>query len=337
MRSLFAACCGLFLALTLLAAEKPLQIYFIDVEGGQSTLFVAPGGHSLLIDTGWPGNNYRDAYRIIKAMKHAGISKLDDVLITHYHADHAGGAEQLASKVKIGTFYDHGPTRETGNAASYLYASYQKAIANSQHVVVKPGNTIPVKGLDVTVVSADGNLIDHALPGAGQPNSYCKGVEQKPVDNTENARSTGTVLEFGKFRIVDLGDLTWDKELGLMCPDNKLGHADLLVVSHHGIDQSNSPALIDGLAPRVAIMDNGQKKGAVPSAWDIVHSSPGLEDLWQLHFADAGGKEHNVPDAYIANVNEGDTGFYLKVTAHEDGSFEVYNQRNKFSKPYPAK
>lgn len=337
MRALIAACCGLFIALTLSAAAKPLQIYFIDVEGGQSTLFVTPGGHSLLIDTGWPGNNYRDAYRIIRAMKLARISKLDDVLITHFHADHAGGAEQLASKVKIGTFFDHGPTRETGNAAGYLYASYQRAIVNSQHVVVKPGDTIPVKGLDVTVVSADGNLIDHALPGAGQPNPYCNGVEQKPVDHTENARSTGTVLVFGKMRIVDLGDLTWDKELGLMCPDNKLGHADLLVVSHHGIDQSNSPALIDGLAPRVAIMDNGAKKGAVRSAWDIVHSSRGLENLWQLHFADAGGKEHNVADAYIANVNEGDTGFYLKVIAHEDGSFEVYNPRNKFLKQYQAK
>ena len=337
MRAFVAACCGLFIALTLSAASKPLEIYFIDVEGGQSTLLVTPSKHSLLIDTGWPGNNYRDAYRILKAMKLAGISKLDDVLITHFHVDHAGGAEQLASKVKIGTFFDHGPSRETGNAADYLYKSYQKAIAGSEHVTVKPGDTIPVKGLDVTVVSADGNLIDHALPGAGQPNKYCAETQQKPPDHSENARSTGTVLVFGKMRIVDLGDLTWDKELGLMCPDNKLGHADLLVVSHHGIDQSNSPALVDGLAPRVAIMDNSAKKGAVPSAWDIVHSSPGLEDLWQLHFADAGGKEHNVADAYIANVEEGDTGFYLKVTAHEDGSFEVYNPRNKYTKPYPAK
>ena len=209
--------------------------------------------------------------------------------------------------------------------------------ADSQHLVAKPGDTLPIKGMDVTVVSADGKLIDHPLPGAGQPNSACNGVEHKPADTTENARSLGTVLTFGKMRIVDLGDLTWDKELGLMCPDNKLGHADLLVVSHHGIDQSNSPALVHGLTPRVAIMDNGAKKGAVPSAWEIVHSSPGLEDLWQLHFADAGGKEHNVADAYIANVDEGDTGFYLKVTANEDGSFEVYNPRNKYTKQYPAR
>jgi beta-lactamase superfamily II metal-dependent hydrolase len=337
MRAILAACCGVFVALTLSAASKPLQIYFIDVEGGQSTLFVTPSGHSLLIDTGWPGNNYRDAYRILKAMKLAKIDKLDDVLITHFHTDHAGGAEQLASKVKIGTFIDHGETRETGNAADYLFKSYQKAIGDSQHIVAKPGDTLPIKGLDVTVVSADGKLIDHALPGAGQPNSPCNGVEQKPADKTENARSLGTVLTFGKLRIVDLGDLTWDKELGLMCPDNKLGHADLLVVSHHGIDQSNSPALVHGLTPRVAVMDNGAKKGGVPSAWDIVHSSPGLEDLWQLHFADAGGKEHNVADAYIANVDEGDTGFYLKVTAQEDGSFEVYNPRNKYTKQYPAR
>ncbi|HEX4809856.1 MAG TPA: MBL fold metallo-hydrolase [Bryobacteraceae bacterium] len=337
MRAFLAACCGLFVALSLSAATKPLQIYFIDVEGGQSTLFVPPSGQSLLIDTGWPGNNYRDVYRIQHAMKLAKIKKLDYVLITHFHTDHAGGAEQLASKVPIGTFIDHGETRETGNAADYLYKSYQKAIANSQHMVVKPGDTIPVKGLDITVVSADGNLIDHPLPGAGQPNAACNGVEQKPVDKTENARSVGTVITFGKLRIVDLGDLTWDKELGLMCPDNKLGHADLLVVSHHGIDQSNSPALVHGLAPRVAVMDNGAKKGAVPSAWDVVKSSPGLEDLWQLHFADAGGKEHNVADAYIANTDEADTGFEIKVTANEDGSFEVYNARNKNTKQYPAR
>lgn len=326
----------ILLAFSLSAADKPLQIFFIDVEGGQSTLFVSPSGQSLLVDTGWGYNAFRDANRIVKAAKLAKIKKIDTVVITHFHADHVGGVPQLAQKMQIGTFVDHGPNRETSKAAQTLYSEYQAAIGSSKHITAKPGDKIPLKGLDVTAVSADGNVLSQALPGAGQANQYCSGVQQKATDPSENARSLGLVLQFGKLRIVDLGDLTWNKELELMCPDNKLGHADIFVVSHHGIDQSNSPALVHALAPRVAIMDNGSKKGGVPSAWDIVKSSPGLQDLWQLHFADAGGSEHNAADPFIANVEEADTGFYLKVTAHEDGSFTIFNPRNKFSKDYPA-
>lgn len=318
-------------------AEKALEIYFIDVEGGQSTLFVTPGGQSLLIDTGWPGNAYRDANRIIAAMKNAKVKKLDYVLITHYHIDHVGGVPQLVSKIPVGTFIDHGPNREDSKSTSVPYEDYLKAIGSSAHITVKPGDHLPIKGIDATVVTADGNVIDQPLSGAGQANDACSGVQEKASDPSENARSVGTVLVFGNLRIVDLGDLTWNKELQLVCPNNKIGRADIYVVSHHGLDQSNSPALVHGIQPRVAIMDNGAKKGASPSAWDIVKSSPGLLDLWQLHFADAGGSEHNVSDPFIANVNEGDTGFYLKITAHQDGSFEVYNARNKFSKSYPAR
>jgi hypothetical protein len=247
-----------------------------------------------------------------------------------------GGVPQLVAKMPVGTFIDHGPNREETPAGEHLYEDYQKAIAGKNHIVAKPGDTLPIRGIDAVAVSADGNLISQPLAGTGQENSSCSGVQQKAADPSENARSLGTVLTFGRLRIVDLGDLTWNKELELMCPTNKLGRADILVVSHHGLDQSNSPALVHALQPRVAIFDNGAKKGASPSAWDVVKSSPGLLDIWQLHFADAGGSEHNAQDPFIANVNEADTGFYLKVTANEDGSFEVYNPRNKFSKQYPA-
>ncbi len=318
------------------AAQKPLQIFFIDVEGGQATLFVTPAGQSLLIDTGWGYNAYRDANRIVKAAKLAKIKKIDYVLITHYHADHVGGVPQLVLKIPVGAFIDHGPNRETTNAGNHLYSEYQAAIAGSNHILARPGEQLPIKGINAVVVSADGNLIDQPLPGAGQPNQFCSGVEQKATDPTENARSVGTVITFGELRIVDLGDLTWNKELELVCPNNKLGKADLLVVSHHGIDLSNSPALVHVLQARVAVFDNGSKKGAAPSAWDVVKSSPGIEDIWQLHFADAGGKEHNATDPFIANVEEADTGYYLKVTATPDGSFAVYNPRNKFEKQYPA-
>lgn len=320
----------------LYAAEKPLEIFVVDVEGGQATLFVPPGGNSLLIDTGWGYNAYRDADRIAAAAKLAHIKKIDYVLITHYHADHVGGVPQLVKKIPVGTFIDHGPDRETSKESQTLYSEYQAAIAGLPHIVAKPGERLPIKGLDVTVVSADGNTIDHALQGAGQTNQFCAGVQEKASDPSENARSVGSVITFGSLRIVDLGDLTWNKELQLVCPDNKLGRADIFIVSHHGIDQSNSPALVHALQPRVAIMDNGAKKGASATAWDVVKSSPGLQDLWQLHFADANGSEHNVQDPFIANVTEADTGYYLKVTADPDGSFKVYNARNKFSKEYPA-
>jgi beta-lactamase superfamily II metal-dependent hydrolase len=337
MRAAFIASCILFLAPVAQAAQKPLEIFFVDVEGGQATLFVPPGGQSLLIDTGWPANAYRDANRIAAAAKLAKIKRIDYVLITHYHSDHVGGVPQLAAKIPIGTFIDHGPNRENSRASTLLYATYQKAIAGANHLTAKPGDHLPLKGIEAVVVSADGNLIEQPILGMGQPNSFCASVEPKATDPSENARSLGVVITFGKLRIVDLGDLTWDKELELVCPSNKIGKADIFVVSHHGLDESNSPALVHGVQPRIAIMDNGSTKGGSPSAWDIIKSSPGLEDLWQLHFADAGGKDHNVPDPFIANVTEADTGYYLRVTANSDGSFEVYNPRNKFSKQYPAK
>lgn len=338
MRTALVALGSLLLAsIALPIRAKPLEIFFIDVEGGQSTLFVTPAGQSLLIDTGWPGNAFRDANRIVAACKLAHVKKIDYVLITHFHMDHVGGVPQLVAKMPVGTFIDHGPNRETSKGAEVPYEDYVKAIGGSNHIVAKPGDHLPIKGIDAVVVSADGKLIDQPLPGAGQPNQYCSGVLKKETDLTENARSLGLDITFGSLKIVDLGDLTWNKELELVCPDNNLGKADIFIVSHHGIDLSNSPALVHALAPRIAIMDNGSKKGGSPAAWDVVKSSPGLQDLWQLHFADEGGKEHNSGDPFIANVTEADTGFYLKLTANSDGSFEVYNRRNKFSKQYPAK
>ncbi len=319
------------------ASGKPLEIFFVDVEGGQATLFVTPAGQSLLIDTGWGYNAYRDANRIAAIAKRAKIKKIDYVLITHYHADHVGGVPQLVAKIPVGTFIDHGPNREDSNATNHLYSEYQAAISASRHLLATPGEKLPLKDLEAVVVGADGNLIGSALGGAGQPNPFCSGVAPKETDPTENARSIGIAFTFGALKIVDLGDLTWNKELELMCPANKLGRADILVVSHHGMDLSNSPSLVHALAPRVAIFDNGSKKGAAPSAWDTVKSSSGLEDIWQLHFADAGGSEHNAPDPFLANVTETDTGFYLKLTAYADGSFEIYNARNKFQKRYEAK
>ena len=319
--------------------DKALHIYFIDVEGGQATLFVTPAGQSLLIDTGWPGNDGRDADRIVAAAKKAGISKIDYVLITHFHDDHVGGVPQLVARFPVGTFIDHGDNRETTDAVTEKdWKAYQAVLATGKYkrISAKPGDVLPVKGMRATVISSDASLIEKPLPGAGEENPYCKDAEQFPADKTENLRSLGTYINFGKLRILDLGDLTHDKEMQLMCPTNKIGKIDIYIVSHHGWAQSSSPAFVYGLAPRVAIMDNGAKKGGTPSVLDIIKKSPGLEDLWQLHYSEEGGAAHNVAAEFIANPDGSDSANGLELTAHPDGSFDVFNVRTQKRKQYPA-
>jgi competence protein ComEC len=317
------------------AAGGDLTAYLIDVEGGQSTLFVTPSGQSVLIDTGFPGFNGRDADRIAATAKLAGVTQIDYLLITHYHADHVGGVPAIAARLPIKNFIDHGDTVEHTPAGQKLYDDYQKEVAKGNHIVVKPGDKLPIKGLDWTIVSAAGNVIEKPLPGAGKANPLCAAFKPKEADPTENARSVGSVIVLGKFKVVDLGDLTWNKEQDLMCPANKLGQADVYIVSHHGQDISGSAALVHALHPKVAIMDNGEKKGGTIEAWDTIHSSPGLLDIWQVHFSAAGGKEHNTGEPLIANMStEGDAGNYLKLTAHPDGHFEVSNPRTGITKKY---
>ena len=318
----------------LLPGAKNLEIYFVDVEGGQATLFVAPSGESMLIDTGWSGHNSRDADRIAAAAKHAGVKKIDFLLITHFHEDHVGGVPQLARKLPIRNFVDHGESVEHDQRAKELYNAYIEYRAKGNHILAKPGDTIPVKGLDVKVLTADGDVIDSALAGAGQANAACASSKLRTPDATENARSVGTLITFGKFRALDLGDLTWNKEHELVCPANKIGTVDLYIVSHHGSELSGSPVLVDAIHPLVAIMDNGAHKGGSPEAWQTIHQSPGLEDIWQLHYAIGGGKDNNTPDTFIANVDADCQGKWIKITASRDGSFTVYNSRNKFEKTY---
>ncbi len=340
IKSAIIALIAIAFAALLSAQTKPLQIYFIDVEGGQSTLFVTPEGESLLIDTGWPDSGGRDADRIVAAAKKAGISKIDYVLITHFHEDHVGGVPQLVERIPVGTFIDHGVNRETTDAHTEEgWQAYQKVLATGkyQHLTLRPGDLLPIRGIQGTIVSGDGVVIEKSLSGAGQENPNCKNTETYPADQTENLRSLGTLFTFGKLRILDLGDLTRDKEMQLMCPLNKLGKVDIYIVSHHGWVQSSSPALVYGIDPRVAIMDNGAKKGGTPSVIDTIRKSPHLDDLWQLHFSEEGGADHNVATEFIANLTDSpDAGNYLELTAWKDGSFEVYNSRTGKTKHYPA-
>ena len=366
MRRTLSLLIGL-LSVALLSAQArtTLDIYLVDVEGGNATLFVTPSGDSLLIDTGNGGAAaMRDADRIMAAAKDARLAQIDHLITTHYHGDHYGAMTEVASRIPIKDFIDHGPNVQPAAAADeFLQKVYPQLYAKSKHTVAKPGDKIDLKGLDARVVASAGQMIASPLPGAGNKNPYCAAYKPKDPDPSENAQSVGTHVTFGRFKTVHLGDLTWNKESDLMCPTNRLGGVDLFIVSHHGQAISNSEVLVHALAPRVMIMNNGTRKGGQPDAMKVMHSSPGLEDLWQIHFSLLSGQEYTVPGMFIANgVDEqpaampiaataapapgpgaapppahNGQAYWIKVSAREDGSFTVTNARNGFSKTYAAK
>src|SRR5713226_10036948 len=341
--------------------SKSLEVYVIDVEGGNATLFVSPSGESLLIDTGNAGAAAaRDAGRIMAAIKDAGLQQIDHLIVTHWHADHFGGLAELASHITIREFIDHGPNVQPGAVADeFLQKTYPPLYAKAKHTVVKAGDKIHMAGLDVLVVTSAGETIKTPLPGAGGPNPYC--ADFKPgQNNAEDPQSVGIQITFGKFRTIHLGDITKNKEFELMCPKNRIGTVDVLLGLHHGQASSNSEVLVHALHPRVAVMNDGTRKGGEPEVMKTVHSSPGLEDLWQLHFSQLSGQEYTVPGLFIANtidaapatmpvapipapqpgpntpappVHNG-MAYWIKITAQQDGTFTVTNSRNGFSKTY---
>jgi len=315
-------------------AAKTLDIYFIDVEGGQSTLIVTPSGQSMLIDTGYPDLNGRDPNRIMAAVRDAGISRIDYLVITHFHEDHAGGAAQLAGRIPIDTFVDYGSPIQTEADIVAAFTAYEKARRNGKHVVAAPGDRLPLRGLDVEVVSSGGTTLSRPLKGAGQPNAACADYERRRDDTTENPRSIGVRLRFGAFRFLDLGDLPWNKLGDLVCPNTLLGDVHAYLVAHHANGDSNVPAVLAALHPRVAIVDNGVVKGGTLSALATLHGVSGM-DVWQLHRSANGGAQ-NSSDEYIANL-EGDAqdiAAWIKLSASEKGSFSVTNGRTGWTKHY---
>jgi competence protein ComEC len=350
-----------------------LDMYVVDVEGGNATLFVSPSGQSLLIDTGNGGAGAaRDAGRIMAAVRDAGLTQIDYLITTHYHGDHFGAMEELARQVPIKAFIDHGPNAQPNPATDmFLQTVYPRIYANAPHTVAKPGDRVAMNGLDVRIVTSAGQTLKTPLAGAGRPNPLCAAYTPKDPDPSENAQSVGTHVTFGRFRTIHLGDLTWNKEHDLMCPNNPVGIVDLFVVSHHGQAVSNAPILVHALAPRVMVMNNGTRKGGQPDAMRVLHASPGLEDLWQLHFSELSGQEYTVPGMFIANTVDNQpaampiaaftppapapgaaapagppvnpapahngTSYWIKISAKQDGSFSVTNARNGFTKTYATR
>jgi len=334
---------ALGMTLAAAAAKPALRVVFVDVEGGQATLIVTPTGQSLLIDTGWSGFQNRDADRIAAAAKQAGLHKIDYVLLTHYHPDHTGGVPQLVATFPVGTFIDHGPLAGNGNPGTHhIWQAYQNVLATGKygHLTAKPGEVLPLTGVTATVVSSDGKLIDHNLAGGGAPNQFCAVADHWTPDTSENAYSVGVMIQFGKFKMLDLGDLTADKDRQMVCPKNRLGQVSLYVLANHGMTPSSSHALVDGIHPEVVVMDNGPYKGGSVAALDMVKSSPGLLALWQLHYTPI-STTHNTVMADIVNDQEDfmapDPALPLEVTAQSDGQFAIYNPRTKAAAHYPAR
>jgi len=370
MRTILTAFVALVAVATNLAAaqteSQTLDIYFIDTEGGQATLYVSPSGESMLVDTGNPGD--RDHGRLMEVLREAGVTRIDHLFLTHYHIDHYGGLELLADAVPILNYYDHGPSSEGDRPAIVAFEErYAELTSSATRTSVRPGDRVPFAGADVLVVASHRELLAAPIagaPGIGAANPACESFE--PIDlsrspDIDNDHSAGFVLTFGEFRTINLGDLMWNYEYDLMCP-NKLGTVDVYLTSHHGLGVSGSEALVHGLRPRVAIMNNGTRKGGAASTLEILHTSPGLEDVWQLHWSYHGLVEHNSPGVFIANLDEPATlasvisppaeaggqgrggtpgghspAHWIKVSARPDGSFTVTNSRNGFTKVYQAR
>ena len=328
------------------AQRRALDIYFIDVEGGQATLVVTPGGETLLIDTGFPGdgtfaslpgepNKARDANRILAAARAAGVKRIDYLLITHFHADHDGAVPELAQLIPIRTFVDHdppGPEAERVAGTQAAFNRYVKVRAKGKHLTPKPGERIPIRGVEALVVSSGGETLRDPLSGAGGANPACAAAAPAPQEPTENPRSTGVLLRFGQFRFLDVGDLSGAPLFALACPNNLIGPTDVYLVAHHGGPDAADPATFAAFAPRVAILNNGIAKGGSPEVLAALHQARGLEDAWQLHRSLPPGPRY-FTDEHIANLDE-TTAFWIKVTASMDGSFIVTNSRTNAAKVY---
>src|SRR5260370_16235418 len=337
------------------------DIYVIGVEGGNAVLFGAASGESVLVDTGNGGDGaVRDAARIMAAVRDAGVQQIDHLIISHYHNDHIGGLSELATHIPIKEFIDHGANIQPGANINPVLQRYAELYAKAKHTVAKPGDRIAVAGLDWRIVAAAGEVLKTHLPGAGQPNPYCANFKAADVPKTEDDQSVGSFITFGKVRTIGLGDLTLNRQFDLMCPANRLGSVDLDLLARHG--NLNSELLVYPLHPRVAIMNNGTRKGGQPEAMKVLFASPGLIDVWQMHFSLLSGQEYTVPGMFIANLfdepltatpvapvepppqgqhappapQHNGTAYYFKVSAHQDGTFTVTNTRNGFSKTYKA-
>jgi beta-lactamase superfamily II metal-dependent hydrolase len=305
--------------------DRTLDFYWVDSEGGGSTLIVTPEGESLLIDTGNPGG--RDAARIHASALAAGLERIDHVVITHFHRDHFGGAAELAQLIPIGTLYDKGipegdPDGRTPSTFPTQIKPYRELAV--RRALLAPGVMLPLvsstdpnrPSVSVQVLGANQVFLPVSAGQSGEPSAT--DVPAKPVDPSDNANSVVLVLEFGGFRFFAGGDLTWNVEAKLVVPVDLVGEVDVYQVGHHGLDQSNHPALVRTLAPTVSVMSNGPRKGAEAGILATLQSLPTLEAMYQVHRNVRVGPAGNAPAAHIANAEETCAGNLIRLSVTPD-------------------
>ena len=352
MTAVRATLLGIALSLAVSATTRAetaggLEIYFIDVEGGQSTLVVTPDKQTLLIDAGWAGDGAgyhpgdpgkaRDANRILAAARDAGVSQIDYLLITHFHTDHMGGVSELSQLVPIRGFIDHGRPHphasETSSETRDAFAAYSALRSKAgRHIEPRPGDRLPLKGVDILVVSSAGATLAAPLAGAGAVNPACQSPAMPPGDPDENPRSTGVLVSYGRFSFLDIGDLTGQPLFDLVCPRNQVGRVAAYLVAHHGGADASDPATFGALQPRVVMINNAAKKGGQRQLFESLHRAQVIEDVWQLHRS-ADAAELNFPAELIANVDDS-AAHWIKLIARPDGSFRVLNGRTGQWKSY---
>jgi competence protein ComEC len=324
------------------AKPKTLDIYFVDVEGGAATLIVTPLGESLLIDSGNPGD--RDPDRIAHVARDvAGLKQIDHYITTHWHQDHVGGISRLATLIPVIHFYDRGiPANPTSDISPDLIAAYKQTV-QGKSVTLNPGDEIKFQSpkslpsLRLRVLAA-GGLVPGEQPGVPQIKPCGSDFKPQPEDKSDNVNSVGFVFSFGNFKFFDGGDLTWNIEDRLVCPKNLVGTVDVYQSDHHGLDLSNNPALVHALRPRVAIINNGPRKGGEVHTFATIKSSPGIEAIYQLHRNVRTTAEDNAPPDFVANDEEACKGEFVKLSVSADGkSYTVAIPGKNISRNYRTK
>ena len=318
-----------------LPAADTVDIYWIDVEGGASTLVVTQSGQSVLMDAGYAGLKGRDLNRVLHVIREeAGLDRLDYFLTSHFHGDHVGGLPALAKEIEIGQFVDHGDSVQPEQDAWKDYL----AVVGDRRRTVAPGDEIELEGVDLTIVASHSRTLPTPLPGGG-PNPLCNNFQVQPEDEGENGKSLGYILRVGDFEFVNLGDLSWNFQYQLACPTNLLGKVDLFQATHHGVRDDVLPQQMWAMEPTVAVMNNGPTKGAGKEAVETVLASPGLEDFWQLHRAVNNSDDLHADRRLIANLvpTEGCDGHWIRARLNGDGTYTLLNGRNGFAKTYRVK